>query len=105
MSADARRKADKPAVLLYLAGCGMRKGMDMQVLDALRLEVAYAHESKQQEHIHAAKTALLEYYRAQSEIHSGENVMTPERAMASDEARLYNAVQQYDPNHQHPNYR
>ena len=100
----SKREADKPAVLLHLADCGVRDGMDGEQLNALRLEVAYAYESKQNKRINAAKGALLEFYRAQLEIRNGDHEMTPEQATISDVERLVEAVRQYDPQHQHPNY-
>ncbi len=101
------REEDKPQVLLYLAGCGMRDGLDQvaqETLDQLRLQVAYAYEAQNATQINAAKTALLEFYESLPVIKNGDNMLTAEQAMSGDANRLKSAVAEYDPNYKHPNY-
>jgi hypothetical protein len=102
------REEEKASVLLYLAGCGIRDGLNEQqqaALDQFRLNIAYAYEANNDATIKDAKTALLNFYKDMYEIKNGENIMTVEQATASDAQRLEKAAKEYNPNHQHPNYR
>lgn len=104
---EKQRAADKPGVLLGLADCGVREGLNeaqQTELNRLRLDVMLAIEADSEPQLRAAKTAFLGFYQAMPEIKNGDNVMTATRALASDVTRLHEAVCAYDPKHQHPNY-
>ena len=101
------READKPDVMLYLADCGSRDGLDetqQKQLTELRLGLAAAIEADDRTQMVVAQTALFQFYEALPEIKNGEFTMIPARAVTSDVERLTSAVRQYSPNHEHPRY-
>jgi len=94
-------------MLLALADCAIRPGIGKAKeweLDALRLAVANALDSKNDQTIVDAKNELLSFYKSMSEVKTMTRTTTPEEALESDVERLEKAVKEYDPNYKHPNY-